>query len=178
MLKSLTCALALLLALAAPAPARRFQAPTVVIVVRHGEKAARPADDPPLSLEGSKRAIRLSTIAQAVGVEAIFVTQARRTRETAEPSASLLNAPITSVPVNSARDDDIAAYAEALKQRILSDHRGKAVLVVGHSNTAPKVAGALGNRTLPNLNDATEFDAIFFVVVPETGQPRMVKARY
>jgi broad specificity phosphatase PhoE len=178
MLKALTCAFALLLATPAPAPARRFQAPTVIIVVRHAEKAATPANDPPLTLAGSKRAIKLTTITQAVGVDAIFVTQARRTRETAEPTASLLNVPITAVPVTSASANDIAAYAEALKQRILSDHRGQAVLVVGHSNTAPAVAGALGNRTLPNLNDATEFDAVFFVVVPETGQPRLIKARY
>jgi broad specificity phosphatase PhoE len=178
MLKPLTCALALLLALATPAPARRFQAaPTVIIVVRHGEKVSPRADA--LSLLGQKRAIRLATITQAVGVDAILVTQTQRTRQTAEPTATRLNVPITEVPgPNSASPADVAAHVDAVRQRILSDHRGQAVLVVGHSNTAPKIAGALGNRTFPNLNDDNEFDAIFFVVVPETGPPHVVKARY
>jgi broad specificity phosphatase PhoE len=175
MLKSLACAAALLLALAPPATARRAGAATVVIVVRHAEKAAVEGSDPPLSEAGRKRAERLAEIGEQAGVQAVYTTQFKRTRETAQPLAARLG--LTPQTVELGREN-IAAHPAALAREITTKHKGKTVLVVGHSNTAPRVAAALSGRSLPDLDDATEFDALFVVVIPDEGPPRLVRAKY
>src|ERR1017187_9927028 len=62
-----------------------------VILVRHAEKAAAPADNPPLTTEGRQRAEGLATMLSASGVTSIYVTDYLRTQQTAEPLASLLH---------------------------------------------------------------------------------------
>jgi hypothetical protein len=57
--------------------------PALVLLVRHAEKAAEPADDPPLTAAGAERAQALATALQDAGVTAIITTPLRRTRETA-----------------------------------------------------------------------------------------------
>jgi len=46
-----------------------------VILVRHAEKAAAPADDPPLSAEGRQRAEALAAMLSASGASSIYVTE-------------------------------------------------------------------------------------------------------
>jgi broad specificity phosphatase PhoE len=175
MFKTLACAAALLLASFAPVPARPFEAPTVVIVVRHAEKAAVEGQDPPLSEAGQKRAQRLADIAEKAGVSAVYTTQFKRTRDTAQPLAERLK--ITPQAVELTRDT-MGAHPAALAREITTKHKGKTVLVVGHSNTAPRVAAALSGQTIPDLDDATEFDAIFVVIIPDSGPARLVRAKY
>jgi hypothetical protein len=50
-------------------------APVVVVLVRHAEKAASPADDPGLSQEGRARAEALAAALAEADVDAIVVTQ-------------------------------------------------------------------------------------------------------
>jgi broad specificity phosphatase PhoE len=175
MLKHLACAAALVLASAAPAPARRLEAPTVVIVVRHAEKAAVEGADPPLSEAGTRRAQRLADLAAQAGVSAVYTTQFKRTRDTAQPLAERLK--ITPQAIELTRDN-INAHPAALAREITTRHKGKTVLVVGHSNTAPRVAAALSGQSIPDLDDATEFDAVFVVIIPDTGPARLVRAKY
>ena len=59
--------------------------PTVVLLVRHAEKAAQPAQNPPLTEAGAARAHSLRS--PDAGVTAIITTQYERTRKTAEPTA-------------------------------------------------------------------------------------------
>jgi broad specificity phosphatase PhoE len=175
MLKTLACVVALLFASPAPLTARVVQAPTVVIVVRHAEKAAVEGQDPPLSEAGQKRAQRLADLAAQAGVSVIYTTQFKRTRDTARPLAERLK--ITPQTVEVTREN-AAGHPAALADEIRAKHKGKTVLVVGHSNTAPRVAGALSGQTIPDLDDATEFDAVFVVVIPDAGAPRLVRAKY
>jgi broad specificity phosphatase PhoE len=149
--------------------------PTVVIVVRHAEKATVEGNDPPLSEAGQKRAARLAELAAEAGVGAVYTTQFKRTRETARPAAEQLG--LAPVAVEATREN-AGAYAADLAREILSKHKGKTILVVGHSNTAPQVAGALAGRSLAPLDDATDFETLFVVVIPETGTPRLVRAKY
>src|ERR1700694_910208 len=62
----------------------------VLVLVRHADKAAEPADDPPLTAAGAKRAQDLAAALRTAGVTAIITTQLRRTRETAQPLATAL----------------------------------------------------------------------------------------
>ena len=73
-----------------PRPATVTAPPTVVLLVRHAEKAAQPAQDPPLTDAGSARARALVAVARDAGVSAIITTQFLRTKNTAEPTATAL----------------------------------------------------------------------------------------
>ena len=128
---------AALLGFGAPTPPESPNAPpTVVLLVRHGEKGAQPANDPPLSAEGQARANALVAVTRQAGVTAIITTQFERTRKTAEPTAVELK--ITPEVVQAGG----AAHAKAVADQVMK-HVGGTVLVVGHSNTIPAIVGAL-----------------------------------
>ena len=55
-----------------PRPATVTAPPTVVLLVRHAEKEAQPAQDPPLTDAGSARARALVAVARDAGVSAII----------------------------------------------------------------------------------------------------------
>src|SRR5687767_8231863 len=63
---------------------------SIVLLVRHAEKAPAPANDPPLTPAGAKRADALAEALSDAEVKAIITTGARRTRETAQPIATNL----------------------------------------------------------------------------------------
>src|ERR1039457_4489310 len=105
-----------------------------VILVRHAEKAAAPADNPPLTADGRKRAEALATMLGSSGVTSIFVTDYLRTQQTAEPLASLLD--LTPQRIGAKQTPDLVAA--------IRGHKDGVVLVVGHSNTVPEIIAALG----------------------------------
>jgi broad specificity phosphatase PhoE len=175
MFRAIACLVALFFAFAAAPLAGAQTPPTVIIVVRHAEKAAVEGNDPPLSEAGARRAQRLAALAEEAGVSVVYTTQFKRTRETGQAVADRLKIPLVAVE---ATRDNMATYADSLAREILSKHKGQTVLVVGHSNTAPQVAGALGRKSLAPLDDATDFETLFVVIVPEAGAPRLVRAKY
>ena len=62
--------------------------PSLVILVRHAERAAEPADDPGLSEAGRSRATALLRSLEGSDISAIISSHYRRTRETAAPLAT------------------------------------------------------------------------------------------
>src|SRR4051812_32901322 len=110
---------------------------TTVILVRHGEKAAAPAADPPLTPEGEARARDLWAAVKDAGVSAIISTQFLRTKGTVQPTAAALGLTPEIIPAAGATHPQ--AVADAIKK-----HAGHTVLVVGHSNTVPAIIAALG----------------------------------
>jgi broad specificity phosphatase PhoE len=145
--------------------------PTVVLLVRHAEKAAQPPQDPPLSEAGSARAQALVAVARDAGVTAIITTQFERTRKTAEPTAAALH--ITPEVVDAG---PAAQHAKAVAEQVLK-HAGGTVLVVGHSNTVPAIVGALGAPRPRDLCDS-EYDQVFVVVIGDAGPARLIRSRY
>lgn len=145
---------------------------TTIFVVRHAERASATDRDPPLSRAGHERAHALAEVLADAGVEAVFATQYLRTRETAAPLALRLGVPVTIDSVTSAD-----ASSLALARRVLSEHRGGTVLVVGHSNTVARIVRALGGTEMPDLEDS-EYDRIFTVTVHPDGRVRTVRARF
>ena len=144
--------------------------PTVVILVRHGEKGTQPPQDPPLSEQGQARAMALVNVARQAGVTAIVTTQFERTRKTAEPTAVELK--ITPEVVQAGG----AAHAKAVADQVLK-HAGGTILVVGHSNTVAAIVGALGAPQPKDLCDS-EYDQVFTVVLGDAGPPRLIRSRY
>src|SRR6266404_2013532 len=126
-MKRLASLLPILLLMAAAA----YAAP-VVLVVRHGEKATGGGNDPELSPAGHERANALSRILKDSQITAIFVTEFKRTQETAAPTAKETHITPTIVP-----STDIAGLA--LKLHAMNGN----ALVVGHGNTIPDLMKAL-----------------------------------
>ncbi|HUP50805.1 MAG TPA: phosphoglycerate mutase family protein [Thermoanaerobaculia bacterium] len=142
---------------------------TTVILVRHAEKAAEPADDPPLSEEGVARARELARVLAGTPIGAIYTTQYRRTRQTAEPLAGALAIEPRVVTAGK-------SYAAGLAARILEEHRGGTVLVVGHSNTTGDVLRHLGVDDPPPIADE-QYDDLFVCSVAG-GTAKLVSLRY
>src|SRR5690349_9326855 len=162
---------AALLGFGVATPARTLTAPpTVVILVRHGEKGTQPPQDPPLSEQGQARAMALAGVARQAGVTAIITTQFERTRKTAEPTAVELKVTPEIVQAGG------AAHAKAVADQVMK-HAGGTVLVVGHSNTIPAIVGALGAPQPRELCDS-EYDQVFTVVLGDVGAPRLIRSRY
>jgi phosphohistidine phosphatase SixA len=144
-------------------------AQTPLFVVRHAERAdtqggtpAMMTTDPPLSAAGRVRAESLSLLLRDAGIRAIYVTEYRRTQETAAPLAKALG--LTPVVISS---KDRQSLVARLKQG------SEPALVVGHSNTVPEVLNALGVTTPITIAD-TEYDNLFIVT---SGSP-LIRLRY
>lgn len=178
-------AVAGLLGLSAPAGAQNArsgaatarQAPsaapaTLVLLVRHGEKAAAPADDPPLSDAGRARAQALAAALADARVSAIVVSSRRRTLDTAAPLAAARRLTPEVVPIGGSTTEHVAAVAAAVRR-----HAGGVVLVVGHSNTIPAIVAALGGPRLPDLCDAS-YATLLALELPADGAPRLVRAAF
>jgi broad specificity phosphatase PhoE len=161
-----------LIALSA-ASAQVAETSTTIIVVRHGEKAVEPKDDPTLSPAGEARAMALADAVRGAGISAIYSTAWKRTQSTARPTSEQLKIPVTTFDAPPGERDYGGIYAAEL----LAKHRGRVVLVVGHSNTVPAILRGLGIADAPMIPDA-EYDNLFVVTIPQTGPARVVRARY
>jgi len=159
-------------ALAAPVAA---QEPTVVILVRHAEKAAQPANDPPLSPEGEARVRALTDALDGAQLDAIVTTQYQRTRLTAAPLAEARHIAPTIVPAGAG--GSAVMHARAVADTIRARFAGRTVLVVGHSNTTPKIITALGGPPMDDLCD-NQYDGLYTLVIRPGGGVSLVQGHY
>lgn len=143
---------------------------TVVIIVRHAEKAATPADDPPLTLAGKERAEALWDVVKDARVNAIITTQFVRSKETAEPTAEKLK--LTPEVIKTGGENHPREVAAAIRK-----HAGQTVLVVGHSNTVPSIIAALGAEKPPAICDL-EYDNLYVVTFGPSRKPGLVRSRF
>jgi broad specificity phosphatase PhoE len=141
----------------------------VIILVRHAERAdagmpAAAGADPDVSPAGRARAEALAAMLKDARITQIFVTEFKRTRQTAEPLAKLLSLEPTVIT-----SKDTAGLVARLKTAAGN------VLVVGHSNSVPAVVKALGVDEAITIADA-EYDNLFVVVLGT--KPSLVRLRY
>jgi broad specificity phosphatase PhoE len=129
-----------------------------IFVVRHAERAdagtsgaSMMATDPELSEAGRARAQALASALKDAKITAIYTTEYKRTRQTAEPLGKALGIEPTVVQ---ARDQ--AALIEKLKA-------GGNALVVAHSNTVGPIIQQLGVSEPVKLSD-DDYDNLFIVV--------------
>jgi broad specificity phosphatase PhoE len=149
------------------------QATTTIIFIRHAEKVATLANDPSLSPAGQRRVAELRrqlVDADVVaGIDAIYSTPYKRTQETVRPLADALNLPINNYD---------ASDTEAVLTTILKKHKGKIILVVGHSNTVPDLIYNLGaSKKVPPI-DENEYDNIYIISIPWFGKTKTIRMRY
>src|SRR5262249_17917763 len=123
-----------------------------IFLVRHAEKDSD-ASDALLSKTGEQRATCLAQTLRDARIGAIYVTEVKRTQQTAEPLARSLGME----PILVKADD-----TSALVSKVRQDLSGKNVLVVGHSDTLPKVLSELGVTGAPGIG-RNEYDLLFVV---------------
>jgi len=151
------------------------QATTTILFVRHADTDRSMAEggDPPLNGVGRARAELLADFLQNIdvvaGVDAIYASEFKRTQETAAPLARRLG-----LEVGIADHTDVAGFTE----HVLSEHKGRIVLVVSHSNTiAPLVEELHGSKNLPDIQ-SDEYDNLYIVSVPWFAKVKTLRLRY
>ena len=145
---------------------------TMVIVIRHAEKALGSVADPPLNAAGEARAERLAQMfgdAKAPGhVDAIYISPALRSRLTAAPLAARLRLTAEVATEN----------PRSLVRRILQEHAGGIILVVAQLDTVPGIVAALsGNNHIPVL-EPQEFGTMYIVTAPRIGHATVLRMKY
>lgn len=139
-------------------------AQSTIFIVRHAEKAGGGGNDPDLAEAGRARAKTLANMLKDARISAIFVTELKRTQQTAAPLAKMLHLDPKIVPAN----DSSALIAKV---------RGSVgnVLVVGHSNTIPELIRGFGIAT--SIQIAESDYGNLFVLVREA-RPRLIRLHY
>lgn len=123
-----------------------------VYLVRHAEKADA-SSDPVLSEAGQARAAALSALLAEAHPGHVFTSPLQRTRLTAAPTAEFHS--VTVEPVGF--DGGTAAHVAAVAERVRALPDDAVVLVVGHSNTIPLIARALGYAEAADMPEC-EYD--------------------
>ena len=159
-MRRIALAILMLAGAVAPAAARSVAECELgaLYVVRHAEKATGADPDVELSEMGKATAQALAGFFKDRGLDAIYTTHLRRTMQTALPLAAARDLDVRVLP---------AGDTARLLQRLKTAHCGQHVLVVGHSNTVPEIAAALGAETFEIAE--TEFGTVWFK--PQAGAP-------
>jgi len=139
-------------------------AQSTIFIVRHAEKADDTSKDPDLSEAGRTRAQVLAGMLKDAGIASIYVTNFKRTQQTATPLAKVLGLQMKTIT---------AADPGALAKSLNESH-GNA-LVVGHANTIPDLIKALGIATPVTIGD-NDYDDLFVVVLTE--KPSLIRLHY
>lgn len=138
---------------------------TVVVLVQENASADT------VSAAGEQRAQRLAEMfgssaqGQVGHLDALYVSDAREARETATPLAELLHQQPVIVPRN---DPDGTA------SRVLDEHGGDTVLVVGTQDTMPDLVRDLSGVEVPPAQD----DVGYVVSIPSIGRANVLRFRY
>lgn len=146
----------LFLAAALLAPGLAAADPTIIYLVRHGEKAAV-EKDPELTTQGKARARNIAAILKSTGIAHVYSSTAQRTRQTAQPLATDLGLQVQ--VYDPAQSANLVAQVKAA---------GGTALVVGHSNTVPELVRLFGGKPGSDIGD-DEFDRLYQLIVDKDG---------
>lgn len=123
------------------------------IIIRHAEKdtsvkgSQMMQADPPLSTKGQERATSLIRKFKKYKISKIYSTNYNRTKSTALPLANTIG-----LTINEYDPRELQAFADELKIPV---NHSKTILVVGHSNTSPKLVNLLiGKDVYKDLDDS------------------------
>ncbi len=153
------------------------RAPLLVVVVRHGEKAPAPANDPVLSVAGMARAAALDSMLRPLLITDVVVSHLQRTRLTALAFITRTSPLVHVVPIGSAGVD---AHVKAVVDTVLAISRRSGaggVLVVGHSNTVTPIVEAISGKASPALCDS-QYSQYFMLRERSVGVIEMARSTY
>lgn len=127
---------------------------TKVYIVRHAEKSTNPPKDPDLTAEGRERAENLSMLLKNKEIKAVYSTDTRRTRQTAEPFSLK-----EGLNIESYKNDTLQKFL----YHVLDAEKNS--LIVGHSNTVIRMLTELDLK--PSIKEIPEndFDNIYIITI-------------
>jgi len=141
---------------------------TTFILARHAETTGS-GSDPMLSADGQARAAELVRLLKNVSLEAVYATNFNRTKLTAQPTATDKGLTVQLYD----------AFAPGpLADAILENYKGRAVLVLGHSNTIPTLLNTLTGTNDFALIPDNQYDNLFVVTVSKKGKATVVHLKY
>ena len=148
--------------------AKSVEEKTTIILVRHAEKR-KDSKDPDLTMEGKMRAEKLSNILKTLELDHVFSSPYKRTIQTSEPTAL-------------AKQLDIENYdprdMDNFGNTLLEKYSGKKILVVGHSNTTPKLLNYLLGETVVKSIPETDYDNLFVVSLFPNKEPKAILLKF
>lgn len=142
---------------------------TKIFLVRHAEKVKDGGADPELTYTGKQRAEQLNKMLAKVDISAIYSTNYKRTRNTAQPLAAAKQLHIELYnPMDSRKFID----------GILEKHYGKTVFVVGHSNTIPLLLNTLLGEEKYEMLDDDEYSNLFMVSIIQGSDAEVIQLTF
>ncbi len=142
---------------------------TKIYIVRHAEKES--GNDPGLTPAGRVRAGDLVRKLKHKHIRRIYVTQYRRTQMTGDSMRIQLG-------IDTVHYIADTTGVDLLNKIIAHNDRQHTILVIGHSNTIPKIIRKLGVMNFPQENMAdNEFDNLF-LVRHKKHKARLTKMKY
>ena len=116
------------------------------IILRHAEKDTTVAGsqmmqaDPPLNSKGQERAKSLIRKFKKYKINKIYSTNYNRTKSTVLPLANSIG-----LSINNYDPKQLKSFADELKAQV---NESKTILIVGHSNTSPRLVNLLIGKDL------------------------------
>jgi len=139
---------------------------TTIYFTRHAEKAKEGGRDPILTEAGEARAAKLLEILKEEKVSAVYSTDFFRTKMTAQPTADYFK---LTTKIYDHKSIDINLIAKA--------HKGKTILVVGHSNSTPTLVNNLIGEERFEQIDESDYSNIFRVKI-NNGKTNVEQMKY
>ncbi|WP_026708143.1 phosphoglycerate mutase family protein [Flavobacterium frigidarium] len=142
-----------------------------IVLVRHAEKMTNdPKEkDPELTEKGLQRAEDLAKELADTGVDAVYSTDYKRTRNTAQPTATLNKIQVQIYDANKLKE---------FAKKVLEENVDKTVLIVGHSNTILETMEALGGTRPIEAIEDHEYDNAFLMLVKADGSINVGMLKY
>ena len=127
---------------------------TVWYFIRHAEKNRDNPEDnnPELNSKGKLRALNWAYFFREIPLGSIYSTNYHRTISTAQPVAEAKNLPII-----------IYSPDELNVKTFMEQNQEKTVLIVGHSNTTPKLVNAIMEKEIFKQMQDNDNSSLFIV---------------
>jgi phosphohistidine phosphatase SixA len=146
---------------------------TTIILLRHAGRDIYSGEaDDPLTWQGRRRAQHLPEVIGDMGITAIYCTNLRRNRETAQPLADHLGLKLNLV--SQSRLYDYKKLSRELLDEFFAKHAGGVVVWVGNIRNVEEMYKLLDGTGSP----PTEYGDVFIVTVPDVTPPRIKKMTY
>jgi 2,3-bisphosphoglycerate-dependent phosphoglycerate mutase len=142
---------------------------TTFIIMRHAERD-NVGSDPSLNADGIIRADELKRILANVPVASVYSTPFNRTRETVTPLANDKGLLVTEYSTGT-------PYLQLVNQ-VMNDHKGKVIMMAGHSNTVPEILKALTDNAFNIQITESQYDNLFIVSLPAGLTPKVFHMKY
>ncbi|MEJ2232893.1 MAG: phosphoglycerate mutase family protein [Syntrophobacterales bacterium] len=146
---------------------------TTIILLRHAGRDIYSGEaDDPLTWQGRRRAQHLPEVIGDMGVSAIYCTNLRRNRETAQPLADHLG--LKPNLVSQSRLFDYKKLSRELLDEFFTKYAGGVVVWIGNLNNLEEMYTLLDGTGSP----PTKYGDVFIVTVPDVTPPRIKKMTY